>query len=58
MSDTRANLSEMVTVAVSPFHSARGPIVKFGPGPDEATISVGAAFVHGKCLSLSTRAAA
>jgi len=52
MSDTRANLSEMVTVAVSPFHSARGPIVKFGPGPDEATISVGAAFVHGKCFLL------
>lgn len=58
MSETRANSTEIITVAVSPFHSARGPIVKSGPGPDEATISVGAAFVHGKRVSLFTSTAA
>ncbi len=54
MDDIRANLSEIVTVVVSPFHSARGPLIKIGPAPDEATISVGTSLVHGKCLSLFT----
>lgn len=52
MNDFGANLSEIVTVFVSPFHSARGPIVKIGPAADEATISVGTSLVHGKCLAL------
>ena len=52
MIDFRANLSQIVTVFVSPFHFARGPIVKVGPAPDEATISVGTSLVHGKCLTL------
>ncbi|EDZ40757.1 MAG: hypothetical protein P8P35_13760 [Planktotalea sp.] len=52
MNDFRADLSEIVTVFISPFHSARGPIVKVGPAPDEATICVGTSLVHGKCLTL------
>lgn len=53
MNDSRANFSEIVTVAVSPYHTARGPIVRMGPAPDEVTISVGTNFVHGKCLPLT-----
>jgi hypothetical protein len=49
----RKPLSKNVTVAVSPYQTARGPLVKLGPGEGEATVNVGTTLVHGKCLSLT-----
>ena len=58
MNSIKKPLSKIVTIAVSPYQTARGPIVKMGPGEGEATVNVGSALVHGKCLSMTLEAPA
>ena len=41
---------EIITVAISPYQIARGPVVSRDTKTDCATISVGTHTVRGKCL--------
>lgn len=44
---------QVVTVMVTPYQTARGRLVSFGPQPNNATIDVNGQLVRGECLSLN-----
>ena len=48
---------QFVTVMVTPYQTARGRLVSFGPQPNSATIDVNGRLVSGECLSCGDRRA-
>ena len=45
--------NQFVTVMVTPYQTARGRLVSFGPQPNNAMIDVNGRLVRGECLSLN-----